>query len=183
MAVENIEQIGTRIKKLRKQRQMTLKGLSEYTGLSIGFLSSLERNITSPSLQNLKTIAETLGTTITDLISIEKTERTVIRKHEAKTIEFASYNMSVRYIDFGITPTMYEVITIDPGTPAEKNEARHVFDESCTVISGQLTLHAGGEVYCLKAGDSIYIRKHIRHSLYNHGTEPCVSFWTYLRQN
>jgi len=183
MAHENIERIGSRIKKLRKQRQVTLKELSEYTGLSIGFLSSFEREVTSPSLQNLKIIAEALDTTITDLISDETPERTVIHKKETKVIDFPQYNMAVTYIDFGITPPIYEIITILPGQAAEQNEARHVYDECCTVISGQLTLHMGGEVYCLQEGDSIYIKKHVRHSLYNYGSKPCVSYWVYLRQH
>ena len=183
MANENIEHVGARIKKLRKQRQMTLKELSEYTGLSIGFLSSFEREVTSPSLQNLKTIAEALGTTITDLISVEKQERVLLRKGETKVIDFPQYNLTVTYIDFGITPPIYEIIVINPGKPAESNEARHVYDECCSIISGQMALEMAGEFYYLNEGDSVYIKKNVKHSIYNRTDQPCVSYWVYLRQH
>lgn len=183
MADENIEQVGARIKKLRKQRQMTLKELSEYTGLSIGFLSSFERETTSPSLQNLKIIAEALGTTITDLISVEKKEKVILRKDEAKVIDFPQYNQTVTYMEFGITPPIYEIIVIHPGKPAESNEARHVYDECCIVISGQLTLKMAGEFYCLNEGDSVYIKKNVKHAIFNRTDQPCVSYWVYLRQH
>ena len=182
MSEENIEQIGARIKKLRKQRQMTLKELSEYTGLSIGFLSSFEREITSPSLSNLKIIAEVLGTTITDLISVEKKEKIILRADEAKTLDFPQYNQTVTYIDFGITPPIYERIVIHPGTPSESTEARHVYDECCTVISGQMTLELAGETHLLKEGDSVYIRKNTKHAMFNHTDKPCVSYWVYLKR-
>ena len=52
------EHIGAKIKHLRTQRKMTLKDLSEKTNLSIGFLSQLERGLTSIATDTLGTIAD-----------------------------------------------------------------------------------------------------------------------------
>lgn len=181
-AQDNIEQIGARIKKLRKQKQITLQQLSEYTGLSIGFLSGVERETTSPSLQNLRQITEALGTTISDLISAERQERIFVRKKDARTIEFPQFNQTVTYIDFGISPIIYEIIVIQPGKPAERNESRHIHDECCTVISGQLVLELASNLHYLEEGDSVYIKKNTRHSIFNITDKPCVSYWIFLRQ-
>jgi len=45
-----LDQLGKRIKQMREERELTLKIVSEMTGLSIGFLSQVERNITDPSI-------------------------------------------------------------------------------------------------------------------------------------
>lgn len=181
MAAESIDKVGERIKQLRKTQQMTLQRLSEYTGLSIGFLSSVERDITSPSLQNLKQIAEALDTTISDLISITKPERVVVRKNETKIIEFPQCNQTITYIDFGFSPSLYEIIVIHPGKPVECLEARHIYDECCIVISGQLTLEIDDITYILKKGESAYIKKNTKHRIYNQTKQPCISYWNYMR--
>ena len=61
--------IGNRIKYLRKKRNLTLQQLTEITGLSTGYLSNLERNLTSPTLINLQQICEALSINITDLLN------------------------------------------------------------------------------------------------------------------
>ena len=57
--------IGHRINQLRVKNNLTLEELASRTELTKGFLSQLERNLTSPSLQTLEDIAEALGTDMT----------------------------------------------------------------------------------------------------------------------
>ncbi|MBN9059980.1 MAG: helix-turn-helix transcriptional regulator, partial [Rhizobiales bacterium] len=52
--------VGLKIRDARKQRRLTLQRVAEATGLSIGFLSQVERDITTPSLSSLVTIAKAL---------------------------------------------------------------------------------------------------------------------------
>lgn len=54
-------QLGNSIKKLREERNLTLKNVSEMTGLSIGFLSQVERDITDPSISSLKKLQKHSG--------------------------------------------------------------------------------------------------------------------------
>ncbi len=179
---ENIHEIGNKMKAKRKLYQMTLKMLSEYTGLSVGFLSNVERNLTSPTIENLKIICEALNTTIYDLISTEKKEHILVRKKEAKTVKFPQYNQSITYIDFGITETLYEIITISPGKITDFQEARHKYDENCTVLSGTLTVKLDSEIYELNEGDSLYIKRNTPHLIYNQTDLPCTSYWIYHRK-
>ncbi len=91
----------------------------------------------------------------------------------ARVIDFPQYNQTVTYMDFGVTSTVYEIIVVRPGKPAESNESCHVYDECCTVLSGQLTLEMSGESYILNEGDSIYIKKNVRHAIFNRTDNPC----------
>ena len=61
-------QLGDRIRELRKQKGETLKNISDETGLSVSYLSDIERCRTNPSLQTLQTIADYFDITITDLL-------------------------------------------------------------------------------------------------------------------
>jgi repressor LexA len=68
---------GYKIKEYRKEKGYTLKQLSEYTGLSLSFISDIEHNRSNPSLDNLKKLADALDVSINNLISEDnKSENT-----------------------------------------------------------------------------------------------------------
>ena len=75
--------IGHRITQLRIQNGLTLEELASRTELTKGFLSHLERNLTSPSIQTLEDITEALGTTMSRFFSDEKDERVVFTSEDA----------------------------------------------------------------------------------------------------
>lgn len=79
-----LDHIGDRFKELRKEQNLTLKELSEKTGLSIGYLSNLERNISSPTLEYMQRICEILGVSITDLLIPQKQEHIIVRKADKR---------------------------------------------------------------------------------------------------
>jgi XRE family transcriptional regulator, regulator of sulfur utilization len=58
-----------RLKEIRISRDLTLKGLAERTGLSVSYLSDIERGRTTPPLPTLETIATALEITILDLLT------------------------------------------------------------------------------------------------------------------
>lgn len=61
--------LGDRIKELRKNKSMTLKELGEIANLSPSFISDIENNRTQPSLSRLVQLANSLGTTVCELLN------------------------------------------------------------------------------------------------------------------
>ncbi|WP_457628213.1 helix-turn-helix domain-containing protein [Oceanithermus sp.] len=61
--------LAERFRELRKERGWRLKDVAEATGLSIPYLSDLERDRTNPSLETLRTLAEAYGMTVHDLMA------------------------------------------------------------------------------------------------------------------
>jgi len=61
--------VGQRIREIRREREMTLKDVAEATGLSLTYLSDVERGRTTPSLKTLARVAEGLAITTTDLMN------------------------------------------------------------------------------------------------------------------
>lgn len=60
--------IGDKLKKLRKENNLTLKELHNKTGISISFISDIENKRRNPSIDNLKVLAQALNTSISDLL-------------------------------------------------------------------------------------------------------------------
>ena len=64
--------IGGKIRQLRIKNQLTLEELANRSELTKGFLSQVERNLTSPSIATLEDILEALGTTLGAFFAAEK---------------------------------------------------------------------------------------------------------------
>ena len=74
--------IGAKIKRLRLSNQLTLEELANRSELTKGFLSQLERDLTSPSIATLENILEALGTNLKDFFSEDEDEQIVFSKDD-----------------------------------------------------------------------------------------------------
>ena len=75
--------IGARIKQLRLKNDLTLEELASRTELTKGFLSQLERNRTSPSIQSLADVAEALGVNLSGFFQEDVEEQIVFQEEDA----------------------------------------------------------------------------------------------------
>ena len=165
MEFEEVENIGQRIKEIRKSKSITIQKLSQFTDLSVGYLSNLERNQASPTLSNLQRICVALGISIRDLLSPSGEERTLIRQEEQQLYEYDEYKLQIRRLDFGKKRGIYEFSTYDP------------YAEVGVILEGKMEVNLDGTVYLLGPGDSIYIKPNLYHTMRNAGDTPCRSFW------
>ena len=69
--------IGNKLKRLRQEKLLTQNELADRCDLSKGFISQLERDLTSPSLSTLDDILEALGTNIKDFFNDHEQEKIV----------------------------------------------------------------------------------------------------------
>ncbi|MBI4715075.1 MAG: helix-turn-helix transcriptional regulator [Nitrospirae bacterium] len=60
------KQMGMRMKQIRKAAKMTQERLAERTGLSIEYISRLERGLSQPSFKTLSSLAEVLNVPVKD---------------------------------------------------------------------------------------------------------------------
>lgn len=72
--------VGEKLRNLRKKKGLTLKKLSEKAELSIGYLSNLERDACSPTLENIQKICGILDVSLSELLEENIESRTVIKK-------------------------------------------------------------------------------------------------------
>ena len=153
-------------------RRFARVNLSQFTDLSVGYLSNLERNQASPTLNNLQRICVALGISIRDLLSPSGEERTLIRQEEQQLYEYDEYKLQIRRLDFGKKRGIYEFSTYDPETKdTPPSWGLHPYAEVGVILEGKMEVNLDGTVYLLGPGDSIY------NTMRNAGDTPCRAFW------
>lgn len=181
--MNDISKIGYNVRGLRKERGITLQQLAEATGLSTGYLSNLERNISSPTLVNIQKICEALNTSLSDIVERNKEDAIIVRQDEREVIIDEEHNIRLENIDYGLERTTFAYMTIEPGGAGEGLRWEHDFDEVGTVVKGELTLELGNQIFELKEGDTIIVKAHTSHCYFNKGNGESVSFWVRCREN
>ncbi|MGR3616255.1 MAG: helix-turn-helix domain-containing protein [Paracoccaceae bacterium] len=174
--------IGTRMRELRKARGLTLKQLAGQTGLSIGYLSQLERQDADPSVRALNIIGTALGVGINWFFPDPSTEQDpdadlVVRANRRRTLRFSS---GVR--DELISPNLsgqLELIitTFDPGAGSGEDLYAHKGEEAGFITEGQLEVTVGERTVTLGPGDTVQFPSTTPHRYHNPGPGPTVMVW------
>ena len=171
-----VENIGARIRRVRKSKDMTLNDLALGAGLSVSYISNLERDLCSPTLDNLNKICAVLNVSLIKLLDSADWNEGVIRQDEREVISMQEGQIRYESIHFGPDKFNGVVITLDPQCVCG-DDWRHDYDEIGYVLEGELTIRINENEYVLKAGDCVYIGTRDEHNLSNHSQEKCVSFW------
>lgn len=176
---EKFANLGSYIKKLRHEKSLTLNEMVEYTGLSIGYLSNIERNATSPTLNSLISICNALDINLVDLLNAKSRNKTLLHRADCLQQEYPKSLTAIFTAEFGSDAPIIQVMSIQPGEPSEVNYWRHSFSEVATVVKGVLLVDIEGTEYQVQEGDSILIGARKKHATRNGGTEECISVWTH----
>jgi transcriptional regulator with XRE-family HTH domain len=173
--------IGGRIRAQRRELGMSLTELAERTGLSKGFLSGVERDLSNPSINSLSLIADALGTPVFLFFVEDDPERVVVLKSERKEIQLPDSRFRYEAIWFGMSRKMEILIAkLSAGQCSTDQPRSHRVADSETVeecffvLQGTVELEIGGETCVLDPGDSAYFNGTIPHRYAAVGEEDLV---------
>lgn len=166
--------IGSKIKSLRLKNGLTQEELGERTDLSKGFISQLERDMNSPSIETFFTLLEVLGTTPRDFFEDSLAPQVIYssQDHRIHKDDEAGYE-----VDW-LIPTSYKkemepiFLTLLANGQYKKFEPSQA-ETFIYVLEGKVRLQLGDEEYIAVAGDSIYYEASQHHQLSNAGKEKC----------
>lgn len=168
--------IGMKIKKLRIKNALTLEELASRCELTKGFLSQVERNLTSPSISTLNDILEALGTTLAQFFQDEKEEQFVFTKDDYFVDE--REGLLINWIVPNAQKNEMEPILIEI---ASKNQSQtidpHDGEEFGYVLSGRVVLVNGKTETVIKKGETFYIKGKDSHYLKNDAAAPAKVLW------
>lgn len=161
-------EIGTKIKRLRLKNGLTQEELGKRTDLSKGFISQLERDMNSPSIETFFTLLEVLGTTPKEFFSDERDVKVVYSTadHTSHIDEDAGYEVE------WLIPTSNEK-EMEPVYLTLQSQGKFKsFEPSAAetfiyVLEGRILLQIGDHQYRADAGDSIYYDASNHHQLIN----------------
>ncbi|HKO28567.1 MAG TPA: XRE family transcriptional regulator [Solirubrobacteraceae bacterium] len=178
-AVNGIDPLGPRIKALREAMDLSLRDLSERSGVSAPMLSQVERGETSPTLQVASKIASGLELRLSQLLRLDEDGAvSIVRRSERRR--------------GGQRGHRYEILT--PPLPGQRAElSRHTLAagsatggpgdppmhepgsrETAVVESGAVTLVCDGDRHELGAGDCVTFDADLPHHFENPSTDEAV---------
>jgi DNA-binding transcriptional MerR regulator/quercetin dioxygenase-like cupin family protein len=170
--------VGNTIRELRKQRCMTLRDLSESTGLSASYISSVERGSAAPSIASLQKIAATFETNVLGIMtdSYELPDSPMVRAADRRVLDS---DKGVRIEDLSTAGSNLEplLFTFQPGCGSD-GAISHEGEEFLLIMSGRLDLQLDGhDDYSLDQGDSMAYRSERPHAWVNPGDVPTTVLW------
>ncbi|KZE38294.1 Cro/Cl family transcriptional regulator [Bhargavaea cecembensis] len=163
-------QIGKKIKQLRLKKGLTQEELGERTDLSKGYISQLERDHTSPSIETLFSLLEVLGSSPKEFFDDGPAAKVVFSKdeHILNTDEDRGY--SVRWLVSGSNEKEMEPVLLVLGPGGVFKEFEPSLSQTFIfVLKGQILLRLGTESYMAGAGDALYYEASHEHQLSNAG--------------
>lgn len=168
--------IGAKIKRLRLSNQLTLEELANRSELTKGFLSQLERDLTSPSIATLENILEALGTNLKDFFSEDEDEQIVFSKDDF--FENTQDDYKISYIIPNAQKNEMEPILIELKEDKKSMEIDpHDGEEFGYVIQGKVTLVNGEEEYDVKKSETFYLKGNLPHYIINKNDTLAKVIW------
>ncbi len=177
---EDHGQLATRLRERRRERGLTLKAVADAAGLSVGFISQIERGITVPSLSSLVSVSRVLDVNVGDFLTSQpQPDEDEVQTRQSERPVFAVSESSVTYERISSSfpgHILRSVIIHEP--PGHRSEPiAHEGEEMMYVIEGTITFELDGERTILGPGDSMHFPSTRIHSTWNHSDSPATILW------
>lgn len=169
--------LGDRLRQRRKELRLTLSDVADGAGLSVGFISQIERNITAPSLGSLATIATVLQLPIQAFLDAPTNNNEMTREADRRAFAVQGADVSYERLSSNfVGSTIHSVIVHEP--PGHRLEPiSHEGEEMFYMISGEVTVEIEGRQSILSQGDSVHFNSRRIHSIWNHTDANASILW------
>lgn len=164
--------LGKRLRNRRLKLGLTLQDVADGARLSVGFISQVERDLTSPSLSSLVGIARVLGRSVADFLvapegSSPSTRQSSREVYGPNPAAFGYERISANFPGHVLSSVIIHE------TPGHRSEPiRHEGEELFYMLEGSITVEVDGDCTVLRPGDSMHFSSMLRHSTWNHTTRP-----------
>lgn len=169
-------EIGQRIKQLRTQNKLTLEELASRCELSKGFISQVERDLTSPSIATLSDIVEALGINLAQFFKEERDEKLVFAQEDFFVDEKEDY--TIHWIVPNAQKNDMEPIMLEL-KPDQRSAVitPHNGEEFGYVLNGKISLVINNKKLTVKKGQTFYIKGMHDHYILNDTKSDAKVLW------
>lgn len=168
--------IGPRLRRLRMQRSLSLGHVARAVGVSIGFLSAIEREQMSASIATLRRLARFYQISILSLFDPSEANPGRVKPSERKILD-AGPGVRMELLSWGNTMMEPHLFRIAPAAGSGESYA-HEGEEFLYILRGSLEISlAKGERLCLEEGDSFYFESSNEHRWKNPGKKEALVLW------
>jgi transcriptional regulator with XRE-family HTH domain len=173
--------IGQQLRELRQLKNMTLKEVSAKAGISVGYLSQLERNHSRLPIGVLKKISDALGVHMNwffqqNTVGDASERDIVVRAGNRRSLSFTGLGITEELLSPNLSgPLELLLSTIAPG--ADSEDYSHDGAEAGLVLGGTLDLWVSGRHFTLNEGDSFSFKSTEVHRCANPGSVATRVLW------
>ncbi len=171
-------EIGEKIKMLRIEKQLTQEELANRCELSKGFISQVERDLTSPSIATLVDLLDVLGTNLTKFFSEVHQEKVVFTKEDTSVTSDDKLKYNFMWLVSNSQKDSMEpiMLTLEESGSYTEDEP-HEGEEFGYVLKGTIQLRLGTKKYKIKTGESFYFKPNVNHQISNAGKKLAKIIW------
>lgn len=164
-----------RVRRLRQERGMSLREASRRSGLSVSFLSALERGTSGASVATLQRLTRAYGVTVLDLFDAAEPGRHV-RPKQRPVLELGG-GVRIEQLSSGSSALEPQLFVLSAGSSSEGSYA-HAGEEFLFVLDGAVTFWVGSsETYRLRTGDSLCFPSNLPHRWRNRADGDTRLLW------
>jgi DNA-binding transcriptional MerR regulator/mannose-6-phosphate isomerase-like protein (cupin superfamily) len=173
---EGAASLGLRFRRLRQRRNLSLAQVAGATGVSVGFLSALERGQMRASIGTLRRIARYYRTNILSFFEPAKDNSRLVRPAERKILE-TTKGVRMELLAWGNTAMEPHLFRIKAGGNSGESYT-HEGEEFLHILRGQFEIWLNqDEHYLLQPGDSLYFQSSTPHRWKNPGKTESWLLW------
>lgn len=169
--------LGGALRARRKEKRLSMQTVADQAGLSVGFISQVERGLSAPSLASLVSIAKVLELPLNALLE-QPAEHAEMTRHQER-VPYAVPGSARAYERLSTSfpnSQLHSVITHEP--PGQRSEPiSHEGEEMFYILAGAITVEIEGQVQILEQGDSLHFDSRRTHSIWNHTDQPTAVLW------
>ncbi len=181
-----LSEVGWRIRSIRTRKRLTLRSLSAACGLSVGFLSQIERGLSSFSISSLRSICQALDVSLADVLVMSNGPGNAILvdpRHSAITksdnrphVSLSDSSIKYRFLSAGFPGRRFEAVIgeMAPGSHSEPHT--HEGEEFGYVLDGEIALVSDEGTHELGPGDSYHLMASTPHAC-NAGGSGAKVLW------
>ncbi len=161
--------VGGSLRRLREERNLSLRSLAEKSGLAINTLSLIENGKSSPSVSTLQQLAVALQTPITAFFETETPKSNIAYVRHDRRPRAAFEHGSLEDLGAGSSIRAVEpfVVTLEPNAGSGPQDIVHTGYEFIYCLDGRIVYTVEGYTYLLEAGDSLLFEAHLPHRWQN----------------
>lgn len=169
--------LGRRLRAVREQHRLTIDQVASFTGLSKGFLSRVERDLTSPSVASLVAICQVLGVPPGQMLEVPETEMVVLE--DAPAVSLGGDGITEKLL----TPPgqrnvqIIHAVVESGGRGEEELYTMDCIAESLHILEGEFVLVTSDAEFRMKQGDTVTLPGSEPHTWYNPTEDTAKVLW------
>ena len=180
----NVENVGQRLRELRKQKGLTINGLAKLSRVPASTISKVENGLLKPSLVHAINLAHALEENLGFLVDHFRStpqRSSFVYAASRNEIDYPEMSMSLQDLNGQFIPGLLEARlgSLRPGAHSGHALMTHRGEELCYVLQGAIRYYIDGEEWVLGPGDSVHFKSTLKHRWLNADQGTTQVIWLF----